>query len=180
MAIMKETVNFLNDTAVTLAAAGDYDEAIACLRKALLIEPHNGLMWFNLGLNYYAVNRSVDACSALYHAIKYTPHDADAWDTLGIVLQELGKTNEACEVFNQALNIATDNARIWNNYGTILFQKEDFVEARRAFETALSLDPHSYDALFNLRDTYVELNEHERAQTCSQLLAQHENETQHE
>jgi len=53
---MQETADFFNDSAVMLAAEGCHSEAIACLRRGLQLEPYSSLMWFNLGLSYYALD----------------------------------------------------------------------------------------------------------------------------
>ena len=41
-----------------------------------------------------------------------------------------------------------------------------------AFEQAVSLYPHYYDALYNLRDTYAELGNKVGQAECARLMAQ--------
>ncbi|CEM63127.1 tetratricopeptide repeat protein [Treponema phagedenis] len=169
---MKETADYLNDFAVTLAAEGLHAEAIACLRKGLRMEPHNSLMWFNLGLSYYALKKKTDCTSALYQAARCDPFDADIWDTLGVILHETGEIEAAQKAYMRALNLESDSGRIWNNYGTLLFNKKEYTEALRSFETAVSLMPDLGDAVFNLRDTYLVLKNDEKAAICTKLLEQ--------
>ena len=65
---MQETADFFNDSAVMLAAEGCHNEAIACLRRGLQLEPYSSLMWFNLGLSYYALDDKDNSRYALYES----------------------------------------------------------------------------------------------------------------
>ena len=85
---MQESAQFFNDTGVSMSMQGFHNEAIACLKKGLALEPDNSLMWLNLGLSYYAAKRQNDSKFALFQSLKYNPYEADAWDSLGLVLFE--------------------------------------------------------------------------------------------
>ncbi len=167
---MKENADYFNNLAVNLAADGLHDEAVACFRYGLRLEPDNSLLWFNLGLSYYALKDREHSCEVLMQAARYNPWDADIWDTLGVVLHETGKLEASHDAYKKALELETDNGRIWNNYGTLLFNEEKYEQARRAFESALTLDPQSENTLFNLRDTYEILGNTRLAEKCTALL----------
>ena len=167
---MEETADFLNDSAVSLAAEGYHSEAIACLRRGLQLDPYNSLIWFNLGLSYYALNEKDNSRNALYQATRCNPFDADIWDTLGIVLHETGEMEASQLAYTKALDLEVENGRIWNNYGTLLFNEEKYEQARHAFEVALTLAPDSEDTIFNLRDTYDMLGQKKLAQKCSKII----------
>ena len=49
---MTENPDVLNTQAIDLAAKGDYDEAIACFKRAIYMENSNHLLWYNLGITY--------------------------------------------------------------------------------------------------------------------------------
>ena len=167
---MQETADFFNDSAVMLAAEGCHSEAIACLRRGLQLEPFSSLMWFNLGLSYYALDDKDNSRYALYEAARCNPFDADIWDTLGVVLHETGEMEASRLAYTKALALETENGRIWNNYGTLLFNEEKYEQARRAFESALTLAPDSEDTLFNLRDTYTMLGNKKLAKKCTKII----------
>lgn len=167
---MEETPEYLNDSAVALASEGMHEEAIACLRKGLLLDPRNGILWFNLALSYHALGRRDEAREALLKAVKDKPLDADILDTLGVVLHELGEDSASEECYRHALEIAPGNGRIWNNYGVLQFSQERFPEACTSFEKAITLIPDFYDALYNLRDTYEELGRLEDMHKCAAML----------
>ena len=167
---MQETADFFNDSAVMLASEGCHSEAIACLRRGLQLEPFSSLMWFNLGLSYYALDDKDNSRYALYEAARCNPFDADIWDTLGVVLHETGEMEASQLAYTKALELETENGRIWNNYGALLFNEEKYEQARRAFESALTLAPDSEDTLFNLRDTYTMLGNKVLAKKCTKII----------
>lgn len=177
---MEETADFFNDSAVSLAAEGCHNEAIACLRRALQLDPYNSLMWFNLGLSYYALNEKDNSRNALYQAARCNPFDADIWDTLGVILHETGEIEASRLAYTKALELEVENGRIWNNYGTLLFNEEKYEQARHAFEVALTLAPDSEDTLFNLRDTYAMLGHKMLAKKCSTMIDMMTLKTTHE
>jgi len=168
---MEETPTYLNDNAVLLASQGLHEEAIACLRKGLLIEPHNATLWFNLALSYHALGKRQDACDALFQAAKYKPVDVDILDTLGVVLHELGEDAAAEECYKNALELSPGSGRVWNNYGVLQFSQSRFNEASKSFEKAVTLIPELDDALYNLRDTYDELGKTAEKEKCAGILA---------
>ena len=47
---------------------------------------------------------------------------------------------------------------------------EKYEDAAEAFEMALSIYPNYYDALFNLRDTYLELGNKTGAKECTECM----------
>lgn len=167
---MQESAQFFNDTGVNLARQGLHNEAIACLKKGLTFEPDNSLIWLNLGLSYYAAKRQADCKYALFQSVKYNPHEPDAWDSLALILYETGDLDRAEIAYESAIMLEPSNGRIWNNYGTLLFNKERYEDARKAFESAVTLQPDLGDAVFNLRDTYLELGDKELAEKCTNIL----------
>ncbi len=167
---MKETAEFLNDSAVILAAAGHHPEAIASLRKGLALNAGNGTLWLNLGLSYRSTNRLDDARHSLLQALKTNPLDVDILDTLGVVLHELYEDSSAEEAYNNALEIEPGNGRVWNNYGVLLFGQSRFPEACQSFEKAIALIPEFDEALYNLRDTYEALGKTGEMEKCSAML----------
>jgi Tfp pilus assembly protein PilF len=168
---MQETPEYLNDTAVRLAASGDHEQAIACLRKALRHTPRSSILWFNLALSYRALGRMTGAREALFKALEINPLDVDSLDTLAVILRESGEDTAAEELYRRALDLAPGNGRIWNNFGVLCFTEARYEEAREAFEKAVALVPDFDDALYNLRDTYEELGRDDDRSKCAAILA---------
>lgn len=168
---MLENASYLNDSAVSLASEGAHAEAIACLKRGILLEPRNGVLWFNLALSYRATGFREEARLALLRAARTNPLDVDVLDTLGVVLHELGDDSSAQQAYETALEIEPDNGRVWNNFGVLQFSKSMFPEARKSFEKAITLIPDFDDALYNLKDTYEELGMDTESGKCAAILA---------
>ena len=49
-------------------------------------------------------------------------------------------------------------------------KEEKYEEAAQAFELAVSIYPRYYDALYNLRDTYLELGNKQGAKECTECM----------
>ena len=66
---MIERSDTLNNQAILLASDGAYNEAIACFKRAIVIDKENYLLWFNLGVTYRDAGKLQDAENSLETAI---------------------------------------------------------------------------------------------------------------
>ena len=62
---MLERSDTLNNQAIILASDGAYTEAIACFKRAIVIDKNNYLLWFNLGVTYRDAGKLEEAENAL-------------------------------------------------------------------------------------------------------------------
>ncbi len=167
---MQETPQTLNDCAASLASTGQHPEAVACLKRAILLEPDSSVLWFNLALSYRALGEIRGARDALLRAMRGDPLDVDTIDTLAVVQHELGEDSNAEQAYLRALDLAPQNGRVWNNYGVLQFSQKRYNEAVQSFEKAVTLIPDFADALYNLRDTYDELGNIPAREICRTML----------
>lgn len=167
---MVENPEKLNTQAIDLASKGEYPEAIACFKSALLIDRDNYLLWYNLGVTYRDAGQLDAAREALLTARRLNDNDEDVLDTLALVCYSQNRLDDAFFFSFEALSLNSTNAHIWNNLGVFYFAEEDYEEAAEAFEQALSLYPHYIDALVNLRDTYEELGNTVGVEECKSRI----------
>lgn len=167
---MTVNADALNSQAIDLASRGDYPEAIACFISALKIDRKNYLLWYNLGVTYRDSGNLEAARDALLAAYKLNSTDEDILDTLSLVYLGMNKDAEAFRYLSEALELNPHSPHLWNNTGVLYFQQGEYSKACDAFEHAVSLFPHYYDALYNLRDTYTELGNKVGAEECSNRL----------
>ena len=167
---MLETSENLNIQAIELASQGYYKEAIACLKRALVIDKKNYLLWYNLGITYRDSGHPKDAKNALLQAYNLNDIDEELLETLSLVCFSLKEIDEAYSYAMEAIDLNPTNARCWNNVGVFYFSEEKYEDAADAFEIAISIYPQFYDALFNLRDTYLELGNKTGADECSAIM----------
>lgn len=169
---MKETVENLNKQAIDLAAHGDYEMAIACLRKAIEIERNNAYLWYNLGVTYRDSGNTESAFESFMTARDFNPQDAEILESLAQICFNMGALTEATDFCLEGLDYNLENPRLWNLMGVINFNMGQFEDAATNFEQALIYSPYYYDALFNLRDTYEELHNRRGVLICEEKMKQ--------
>ncbi|MCR4790725.1 MAG: tetratricopeptide repeat protein [Treponemataceae bacterium] len=167
---MLENSEKLNNQAIELAAQGFYDEAVACLKRAVIIDKDNYLLWYNLGITYRDSGDLENAKRALYQAYRMNDTDEELLETLTLVSFKLKNFDEAFAFCYESLDLNPLNASSWNNLGVLYFSKSQFSEASEAFETSISINPHYTDAIMNLRDTYYEMGDKKAGDECDEIL----------
>ncbi len=168
---MFENSEKLNNQAVRLASKGEYDDAIACLKRAITMENSNHLLWFNLALTYRDAGNLKQAKNAMECALKIKPNDEDTIECLATFCVSLRSFDEGFYYCTEGIDINPFNPHFWNIAGVIKFNTSQYAEAANFFEHAVSLSPHYYDALYNLRDTYSELKNTTGVQECNRAMS---------
>lgn len=167
---MIETAEKLNIEAINLASQGKFSEAIACFKRALVMERDNNLLWYNLGITYQESGDLEGAKEAMLKAYAIDSSDQDVLDCLALICFTMKNLIESEMFCLQALKINPKNARIWNTLGVVYFNQSVFTSAQEAFERALTINPFYYDALYNLRDTYNQLGNKVGYEECKNKL----------
>jgi tetratricopeptide (TPR) repeat protein len=170
--VTNENSDLLNTRAIEFASTGEFPEAIACFKRALIIDADNYLLWYNLGITYRDSGDLEKAKTMLEHAYMLSEDDEEVIETLGMVCFALEDFDEAFDYYTEGIDINCNNARFWNNLGVLYFNRSCYLEACDAFEEAVTLSPYYYDALFNLRDTYSELGNAVGASECARRLGE--------
>lgn len=169
---MIERPDKLNNQAILLAADGDFAGAIACFKRAILIEKQNQLLWYNLGLTYRDSGDLKNARSCLTKAHQIAPENEETLGALTELMLRMNLFSQAEEYALEGLNTNECNSNFWNLLGVACFKQEQYKEAAEHFETALTINPYFEDALFNLKDTYLELGNKIGADECEKRLKQ--------
>lgn len=169
---MIERSDVLNNQAIELAASGNFSDAVACLKRAIVIEQDNYLLWYNLGVTYRDFGDLKNAKNALAAAYKIAPYNDDVVETYANICLVLKQHDSSITLCQDGLDINPLNSHLWNLMGVNYFQLEDFEEAASCFEQAVYINPYYGDALFNLRDTYAELGNKNGARECDARLAE--------
>src|SRR5262249_27686307 len=90
---------------VALAGKGQLDEAIACFRKALALDPKDAQAHTNLG-NALRRKGDLDGAIACYRtAIALDPKHATAHHNLGKALAQKGRVDEAIACYKKAIEL---------------------------------------------------------------------------
>jgi tetratricopeptide (TPR) repeat protein len=166
-----ETAINLNNSGIALTEANRPKDAIPLFRKALVMEPGNPLLWLNLGIAQQRTGNYEEAIESFQKALDIDGGLAEAWFSMGLIYYELEEFGLCRECYNSAVYYDGANPKIWNNLGVLSFAEGDFNEARCCFEEAVSLAPHYYDALYNLRDACRELGDYRAAAEFERALS---------
>src|SRR5262249_37690876 len=80
---------------LALKAQGKADEAIACYRKAIAIDPRSASVHYNLGASLYGKGKVDEAIACYRKAIALDPRHAEAHCNLGNALRRQGRLTES-------------------------------------------------------------------------------------
>ena len=164
---MIERSDTLNNQAIILASDGSYTEAIACFKRAIVIDKDNYLLWFNLGVTYRDAGKLAEAENALEMAFHIAPEKEDVGETFATICLMQKKYSKVQQICMDTLDFNPINPHLWNLLGVTEFQQENYLEASNFFEQAVSINPYYLDALYNLRDTYSVLHNHKGEAACA-------------
>jgi tetratricopeptide (TPR) repeat protein len=166
-----ETASFLNDSGIALTEANRPNEAIPLFRQALVMEPENPLLWFNLGIAQQKTGEYEEAVESFHRAIVIDDTLADAWVSLGLIYYGMEHFDLAEDCYKSALVRDQNDPKTWNNLGVLYYTGGNFEDARLSFEEAVRLSPHYSDVLINLRDTCRELGDYRAAAEFERVLS---------
>jgi tetratricopeptide (TPR) repeat protein len=138
------------DEAGTYLSAGNAKSAADTYRKALLIDPRDAKLRYNLSL---ALERLGDYSAERKELEKAVALDANlvpAQDQLGLLALQSGQPAEAERLFRKALAIDPTFAEAQSNLGMLYSQQGKNEEAAQLFQQAIDNDPKYAKAHVNL------------------------------
>ena len=127
--------------AQALRAKGRNEDAMAELRRALLLRPNFAEAHHQLGNLLKSVGRYAEARTSLREAARLEPRQAAIWLNLGVACLEIRLVDEAIASFRQALALEPRRPEAHNILGHSLLLQGRCTEAAEALETALRLRP---------------------------------------
>jgi len=145
------------------AQQGDFAQAIAQLRKALLLYPDYAEALATLALTLVKMGRHEEALGHAEAAVKADETYSAAHDVRGIALSKLGRLAEAADCFRQAIRLNPDSADPQFNLACILDKQGRLDEAEEGYQRAIHLNPNLRMAHFNLAELLVRRGRFEEA-----------------
>jgi len=141
---------FWANKGVSLSSLGRLEEAVACFRKSLGIDPDLAEAHTNLGITLRAKG-DLDGAIAEYRTVlRLQPDVAEAHNSLGVALRDKGDLDGAITEWRTALRLQPDDAIAHNNLGLALSDKGDWDGAIAEYRTAIRLRPDLAIAHTNL------------------------------
>jgi tetratricopeptide (TPR) repeat protein len=126
------------------------DEAVACYRRALQLDPNSAGAHTNLGAALYQQGKLAEAVACFRRAIDLDPNYADAHYSLGRTLYRQGKQDEAVACYHRAIQLDPNLAGAHFNLGIALKAKGKLDEAVACYRRAIELNPKFAEAHCNL------------------------------
>jgi len=141
---------FWSNKGVSFYSLGRLEEAVACFRKSLRINPDFAGAHTNLSSVLAAKGDLDGAIAELRTALRLQPDHADAHNNLGIALGDKGDLDGAIAELRTALRLQPDRADAHINLGNALRAKGDLEGAIAEWRTAVRLQPDYAAAHYNL------------------------------
>ena len=147
-------VKLVNEGNIFLAQ-GKNAEAANRYEQAVLIDPGDESLHYNLAIALAKLGKTEEAKKQYAEALQIFPDHGDAHNNLGNLLMIEKKVSEGIEHFREAVRIMPDNASFHNNLGTALGLQGKAVEAIKEFAEAVKLKPDYAEARVNLANAYM-------------------------
>jgi tetratricopeptide (TPR) repeat protein len=130
----------------TLGSAGQQEEALAVLQRAIDREPGNAFLWYEQALIESQSGRRELAVEHLRKALQLKPDFADAQNNLGANLAQMGNQQGAETAFQAALTINPYDAGTRANLGRLLAGEGDWKQAAFHLQKSVQLGPADVNA----------------------------------
>lgn len=148
-----QTYEELSERAVAATEQDSLTLAEEYIMKALKLDPanpHNALLFSNLGTIQRRQHRYEQALESYTLALNIVPHTVPILMNRAALYLELGKDEQARVDYALALDIETDNRKALLMRAYIYRQKRDYKAARSDYERLLKLSPLSYNGRLGL------------------------------
>jgi tetratricopeptide (TPR) repeat protein len=122
-----------------------YHESYLYFRKALKLNPSNGLYWRYLGAVQLELGFDKHAIRSFERATHYSPSDKESW-IMRFITSYFGQGIEsAYQIACQAIEIFQTEAEFYFHKTACLIEKDQIQAAEQSFAQALSLNPAAFD-----------------------------------
>ena len=136
---------------------GDMAEGVASLCRSLAINPHQAMVYSNLGNALLSLGQPDRALASLDEAIRLKPDLGAAHYNRGNALKDLGQLEAALASYEAALEISGGDAPALNNKGVVLRDLGRPSQALAAFSEALACDSRFSACRANLSAMLLEV-----------------------
>jgi protein O-GlcNAc transferase len=147
----------------SFAIRGQLNEAIACYRKALKVNPNSDVAYNNLG-NVFKDKGQIDEAIDLYKkALQINQNYGPAYSNLGNALKGKGLLDEAIASYQKALQSDPNHGPTYSNLGNAFTDKGQIDKAISCYQKAIDLSPTFVEAYYNFGALLREQNKMEEA-----------------
>lgn len=143
-------VDALHLLGVLRSKAGDLDESVSYLERALKLKPDLTEARFNLGKGLRDLERREEALAAFQDVSEAWPDRADIWTELAVSLSRLNRREEAIEAYHRAIHIEGESPHLLTQVARLQFLSGDLASPEELLVKAVELEPSYTPAHINL------------------------------
>jgi tetratricopeptide (TPR) repeat protein len=140
-----------------LDTAGRVEEALACYRKAVEIDPKFPDPMNNIGCALAALKRYDEAIPCFEAALKLQPSFLEAHINVANALRELGRSDEAIARYRFVLEKKPNHTGALNSLGNLLARQNKFAEVIPVLESSLAANPDQPATHYTLANALVKM-----------------------
>ena len=150
---------------------GDKQNSLKCAEKWVSTDPHSATAQFELGMSHHLLGKNETALIFAKNACTLAPHFAEAKFLLANIFNELELDAAAAEQYEGVITSLELALEAHNQYAGSLQKLGRFKEAKQVLKKLLGLIPDYPNALNNMANIHVELDETEKAVVCYERAA---------
>src|SRR5450830_919971 len=166
-------VGVLHLAGAVAAAMQRHTEAIAWLRRALVLTPKDLAVSYKLGRVLYEGGQQQEALSLYLQLIAAGVEHADIYVAAALLLQEFRRDEEALQTLEHALRLAPQAADTWYRHAVLLGRLQRPADALHSMQQAIALAPERLHYRLDLPSVLYSLHRNEDALACvDQVLTQ--------
>ncbi|KQB40786.1 tetratricopeptide repeat protein [Flavobacterium aquidurense] len=157
----------------------DYTNAVAVLKRALLIEPQNATALLAIGDAYYGANNQNDAYKAYRDAFTADPTLLRAKMQLGVLLKGAKSYEEAIKSFNEVIALNPNYGPVYRELAETYYKwgrnktstaKVNMQNAITNYEKYLSLTDYSLDSKMRHADFLILVKDYKTLETVANKM----------
>lgn len=147
-----------------LSQTGSYQQAIACLHRALeFTEGDIDMIYMNLAIEHQNLEQYNQAMEYLKKALEINSDNEDALYELAYCFELTQEYNLGVEFFGKLIDANPYNAHAWFNLGASHQALENNEQALFAFDYTILIDEDFHAAYFNKANVLVKVERYEEA-----------------
>jgi tetratricopeptide (TPR) repeat protein len=133
---------------------GDAGKGAARLGEAVVLQPDNAALQYDLGKAWLAHGRPQDAAAAFQRALALQPGFTEAHNNLGNAHKDRGRLEDAVVAYGQAIKLNENFPEAHNNLGNVLKELGKPDDAIASYNKALAIAPQYAEAHYNLGNAF--------------------------
>jgi tetratricopeptide (TPR) repeat protein len=143
-----------NEKCIGFEKSGEYEKAIECFDRIIVLNPNLGIVYYNRGVNYCFLKQYERAMEDFDKAIELNPNLAEAYAGRGNTYAQLEQYEIAIEDFDKAIELNPNLAEAYCNRGIVYSYLKEYERAIEDFDKAIELNPNLAEAYYNRGAAY--------------------------